>query len=121
MTRGRVGPVPIEAKLDRLDGRTVRARVLTDSEQFLRLLERVDVDAGDTVAVTVSSRAEPPGTRAAPVAAAAPTNRRRPTVALASVRSRVCSRVIGEYVAEIAVAPTGSTLERLIMVSNCQV
>ncbi|WP_226006700.1 MBL fold metallo-hydrolase [Natrinema salinisoli] len=45
----------IEAKLDSSE-ETVRARVLTDgdSEQFLRLLERANVDAGDVVEITIS-------------------------------------------------------------------
>ncbi|MDS0474205.1 MBL fold metallo-hydrolase [Natrinema sp. 1APR25-10V2] len=48
----------IEAKLEQPDEETVRARVLSDGdgEQFLRLVDRADVDAGDTVEITISSR-----------------------------------------------------------------
>lgn len=52
----------IEAKLERPEGETVRARVFTDGdgEQFLRLCDAADIDAGDTVEVTISTPVESP-------------------------------------------------------------
>ncbi len=50
----------IESKLDRAaneEGETVRARVLTagDGEQFLRLVDQADLDAGAVVEITISA------------------------------------------------------------------
>ncbi|WP_254763539.1 MBL fold metallo-hydrolase [Natrinema marinum] len=47
----------IESKLEQPDGETVRARVLTDGdgEQVLRLVDTADLDAGETVEITIST------------------------------------------------------------------